>query len=566
MTFRTSPPTAAPRPRTGTAIAPTCLLSCLLPSLLALSLGCGGADATSSTGDAASGRAAEMAEPVAGTAHGKVRGAVEDGIYTFKGIRYGADTATTRFAAPAPPEPWEETADATRFGASCPQTPTGNPGGLFTSWRPDPTPPLSEDCLFLNVWTPGLDDGGARPVMVWLHGGGFASGNGASRAYDGVRLAKRGDVVVVTINHRLNVFGYLALGHHGESFADSPVAGVLDMIQALEWVQANIRAFGGDPDNVMIFGESGGGAKVSTLLATDAAGSLFHRAAMQSGVLVRFPGEQSVRDAADALVANLGLTAENIDQIRTLPTEAIREAAAGTGAGGAPSIDGRLLTRHPFDTDAAPHGRDVPVILGTTRTENSLFMGARDPEVFDLDWAGLEQRLADEFPDRDAAAIVAGYRQLAPEAEPVDVYFEATTDARWLAGHVLVAARKARQGGAPAYLYLFDWDTPVDGGRWRSPHALEIGFVFDNVAYSESMSGVGEEQQRVADVMADTWIAFARNGSPDNPGIPEWPAYDLERRAVMVLDESPEVVDDARAAQRALVGDVDTYLSRYQRD
>ena len=475
--------TGAPATRRCAAVVLASLLTLLVLS------GCGRTEATDP------GAAEPISDPVATTQYGKVQGTVEDGVLTFKGVRYGADTSTTRFAAPAAPAPWPEIQSAAQFGSSCPQTPTGNPGGLFTSWRPEPAPPLSEDCLFLNVWTPALDDGGNRPVMVWFHGGGFSSGSGSSRAYDGVRLANRGDVVVVTVNHRLNLFGYLALGHYGDGFEDSSVAGVLDMIAALEWVQANIANFGGDPGTVMIFGESGGGAKVSTLMATDAAGRLFHRAVVQSGVLLRFPAEEDAQNAADQLVENLGLTKETIDEIKSLPVDTLREAVAGTGAGSAPSIDGRLLTHHPFDPEASPHGRDVPLMLGSNRTESSLFVGARSPEVFDLTWDALRERMAAEFPDHDVDAAIAGYRELEPDATPADVYFEATTDSRYLIAHVVQAERKTQQGGAPAWLYLFDWDTPIDGGKWRSPHALEIGFVFDNVAYSESMSGVGDEQQ-----------------------------------------------------------------------
>jgi para-nitrobenzyl esterase len=509
--------------------------------------------------------AAAPSGAVAETGYGRVEGRLEDGVFVFKGIRYGADTSSTRFAAPAAPAPWEDVRPALDYGASCPQTPTGNPGGLFTSWRPVPEPPMGEDCLFLNVWTPALADGGKRPVMVWLHGGGFTTGSGSSTAYEGTRLARRGDVVVVTLNHRLNVFGYLALGHYGEGFEDSSVAGVLDMVQALEWVRDNIEGFGGDPDTVTIFGESGGGAKVSTLMTTPRATGLFHRAVVQSGAMLRFPEQAAARAAADRVVANLGLSAETIGQVRSLPVETIREALTDTGAATAPSVDGRTLTRHPFEPDAAPAGRDVPLMLGTNRTESSLFLGAADPAVFDLSWAGLEGAMAAAYPDRNVAGIIAGYRELTPQATPSDVYFEATTDARWLAGHVQQAQRKTEQGGAPAYLYLFDWDTPVDGGKWRSPHALEIGFVFDNVANSETMSGVGEAQQRVADIMADTWIAFARTGDPNNPRIPHWPPYDLEQRPVMVLDESPEVVNDARGAQRALFDDGASYGDRYAR-
>jgi para-nitrobenzyl esterase len=316
---------------------------------------------------------------------------------------------------------------------------------------------------------------------------------------------------------------------------------------------------------VTIFGESGGGAKVSTLMATEAARGLFHRAIVESGAMIRFPEAAVAQAAADKVVENLGLTKDTVGELKTLPAEAIREAYAGTGAATAPTIDGRTLTRHPFQPDAAPPGLDVPLMLGTNRTENSLFIGARRPEIFDLTWEDLTESLQRAYPDADVEAIVAGYRSLQPESDPADIFFEATTDARWLAGHVTQAERKTEQGGAPAWLYLFNWDTPVDGGKWRSPHALEIGFVFDNVAYSESMSGVGEAQQHVADIMADTWIAFARTGNPNNPKLPEWLPYDLTSRPVMVLDETPEVVNDARGAQRALFDDGDAYGNRYQR-
>lgn len=508
---------------------------------------------------------AKVTHPITMTQYGEIEGAVNDGVLTFKGIRYGADTVTTRFSAPAKPAPWRDPQPATAFGATCPQTPSNNPVGLFSSWAPQPSPPMGEDCLFLNVWTPALADGGKRPVMVWFHGGGFSTGSGSSSAYEGVRLAKRGDVVVVTVNHRLNVLGYLALGQYGAGFEDSAAAGVLDMVLALEWVRDNIHSFGGDPNTVMIFGESGGGAKVSTLMATAAAEGLFHRAAVQSGALIRFPDRAFAQTAAEQVVANLDLTRETIDQIKELPVATLLAALKDTGAASAPTIDGRTLTRHPFEPDAAPSGSAVPLMLGTNRTENSLFAGVANPNVFNLTWEGLSEVMQRTYPDKDVEIIIAGYRALQPDSAPTDIYLEATTDARWLSGHVLQAERKVQQGGAPTYLYLFNWDTPVDGGKWRSPHALEIGFVFDNVANSESMSGVGEAQQRVADIMADTWIAFARTGQPDNPQIPAWPAYNLQTRPVMVLNEVPELVNDARAAQRALIDDSASYGNRYQR-
>jgi para-nitrobenzyl esterase len=253
------------------------------------------------------------------------------------------------------------------------------------------------------------------------------------------------------------------------------------------------------------------------------------------------------------VVATPGLTRETIDEIRTLPAETIQEALAGTGAATAPSIDGRTLTRHPFHPDAAPAGRDVPLMLGTNRTESSLFLGAANPALFELSWEGLATAMEEAFPGRDVEAVIAGYRELEPESDPADILFEATTDSRFLAGHILQAERKVAQGGAPVYLYLFDWDTPVDGGKWRSPHALEIGFVFDNVALSESMSGIGEEQQRVADVMADTWIAFARTGNPNIPQLPAWPAYSVPTRDTLLFNDEIRVERDPdRVAREAM--------------
>ncbi len=518
---------------------------------------------SNTTAPAAEAETAEMSSaPVAQTEYGAVEGLVEDDVLVFKGVRYGADTQTTRFEAPAEPASWKGVQDAKNYGNTCLQTLTGNPGGLFTSWAPDPEPPLSEDCLFLNVWTPSLE-GNDRPVMVWLHGGGFSTGSGTSNVYDGARLAARGDVVVVTINHRLNVLGYLALGHYGEGFENSASAGVLDMVLALEWVRDNIENFGGDPDNVMIFGESGGGSKVSTLMAIDEADGLFHRAVIQSGALLRFLDQDFAQAESDKVVEKLGLTAETIDEIKTMPIEEIRAAARGTRAALAPSIDGNVLTDHPFVPEAAAPGADVPLMLGWNRTENTLFAAIFNQAAFELTEEQLIPALQRAMPDRDAEAVVALYREADPELGPVELFFEATTDERYLSSHTAAAEAKFAQAAAPTYLYLFNWETPVQGGKYLVPHALEIGFVFDNVAKSESMSGIGEEQQAVADIMADTWIAFARNGDPNNEHLPTWPAYDMDSRAIMVLDESPEMIEDARGAQREFF-DMDWEVSRYQ--
>ena len=496
---------------------------------------------------------------IAATAYGRVRGAVEDGILVFKGIRYGADTATTRFQPPVPPSPWSDVEDALNYGNSARQVPLGSGGGLFTSWRTNPAPALSEDCLFLNVWTPALDDGGKRPVMVWLHGGGFTSGSGSSNAYDGVRLANRGDVVVVTVNHRLNIFAHLYLAEFGEQFADSGNVGILDLIQSLEWVRDNISAFGGDPNNVLIFGESGGGAKVSVLMAMDAAQGLFHRAVVQSGPRLTNTEAQLAATGTQVLVEHLGLDEATIEQITTMSPERIEQAAREVAQSGGnatwtgPVFDGSNFKRQPFDPDAPPQSSEVPLLIGTTRTEMSLLAGARRPELFELTWESLPAAFTAS--DLDAEPVITGYRTLNPEIDAPELYFTAMTDRGFLRRSIELADRKAEQGGAPVYFYLFNWNTPVDGGRWKAPHALEIGFVFDNVAKSVSMSGAGEQQQGIADMMSESWIAFARTGDPNNAHVPRWGAYDVADRAMMVIDNTSELINHPRAEQLALLND-----------
>jgi para-nitrobenzyl esterase len=500
-----------------------------------------------------------MAEaPIATTKSGKIRGAVENGINVFKGVRYGTDTATTRFAAPKPPAPWSDVKDALHYGESTLQAEGGDGGGLFKSWRPSPPLPMSEDCLFLNVWTPALRDGKKRPIMVWLHGGGFATGSGSSYAYDGVRLATRGDVVVISINHRLNTFGYLYLAEYGADFADSGNAGSLDMILALEWVRDHAAEFGGDAGNVLIFGESGGGSKVSVLMAMDKAKGLFHRGVVQSGPMLQANMPEVSAKGAEAVVAELGLTRDTIDQIKTMSAERIQKAvrnatrAGARGIGAGPVLDGHSLKRHPFTPDAPAQSASVPLLIGTCRTETSLLTGGAQPDLWNLTWDTLAEKLQPQLPGLNAERIVSEYRKLHPQRSAPDAYFTITTDRGFYRSSVAEADRKADQGGAPVYFYLLEWDTPVNGGKWFAPHALDIGFVFDNVAKSESMSGIGPEQQRIADMMSESWLAFARSGDPNNAAVPHWPAYDSKKRATMIFAATPKVVNDPRAAERAL--------------
>ena len=500
---------------------------------------------------------ANSVEPIAQTQHGPVRGFIDDRVSTFKGIRYGADTASTRFAPPNVPVQWEAPADALTFGPACPQATRGRLS-LFDSWLPEPDPGMSEDCLFLNVWTPALDEG-KRPVMVWLHGGGFTSGSGSSNVYDGVRLVNRGDIVVVSVNHRLNVFGYTHLDPYGEQFAGSGNAGMLDLVSALNWVKDNIGGFGGDPDNVLIFGESGGGWKVTTLMAMDAAAGLFHRAVAQSGPALTLMEANTAAQQSAGLIAELGLEADKIDAILQMSTEDIsaaaqRMAAGGLRVGSRPVIDGIYNSRHPFTPVAPSQSADVPLLIGSTQTEMSLLIGAGQPGLFELTWDTLPGALAQAIPGVRAEEVILGYRQLHPDIDPPNLFFEAATDNSVFGrGSFTLADRKAEQAGAPVYQYYMTWRSPVEGGKWGATHALDLGFVFDNVAKSESMSGVGEQQQALADVMSEAWLAFARSGDPNHDGLPDWPEYDTVNRATMVFDNESRVVDNPRGRERAIL-------------
>ena len=477
--------------------------------------------------------------PVAKTKYGAVRGLTAGQIKVFKGVPYGADTATTRFMLPAPPKPWAGERDAVKYAARAPQVDGDAREGtnLFKSWViPQQT---SEDCLYLNIWTPGLRDGKQRPVMFWIHGGGFASGSGASNGTDGTRLAQRGDVVVVTVNHRLNIFGHLYLGALSAEYADSGNVGQHDLIAALRWVRDNIEEFGGDPDNVLVFGESGGGAKICALMAMPSAQGLFHRAVVESGPMVwGVPVERATQSARLALAA-MQIAPNKLGPLQTSTTEQLLKAYGKLAAEGAtrslaPVVDGRGLPQHPFEPAAAVSAK-VPLLIGFNRTETTFVLSGTDN--FNLDWRGLPERLKPHVGDADLQEVITRYRNIMPKASASDLFFEITTQIMMTRNAVLVADRKAAQKAAPVWMYEVSWATPVDGGKWRSPHMLEIGLVFDNVAKSESLYGPATAAaQRMADLMSESWIAFARSGNPAIGTLPAWPAYDAARRAVMRFD------------------------------
>ncbi|HVN01452.1 MAG TPA: carboxylesterase/lipase family protein [Caulobacteraceae bacterium] len=502
-------------------------------------------------------RELERTEIVA-TTNGPVRGYREGRLQIFKGLRYAAPPlGALRFAPPQKPAPWTEPADALALAAPAIQVgvpPGGTTGGKSAGDPPAPGQPgTDEDCLFINVWTQGLT--GKRPVMVWLHGGGFANGSGGAAMYDGEALALRGDVVTVTVNHRLNVFGYLNLADLG-GHASSGEAGMLDIVLVLEWVKDNIAAFGGDPGNVTIFGESGGGMKVSLLLAMPSAQGLFHRAIIQSGPGLRAVSKAAASKNAQALFEALGLKAGEIEKLQALPTEAIQDAAAKVAggnvlAGFSPCVDGIALPRDPFTPDAPAMSKDVPILIGTNKDEATLFMFA-DPKFGNYTEEEMQTRLKQAAGDK-APELLAALREAFPDYSPSHLASAAQTAVGMWGGSITLAERKAAQGAAPAYMYLLAWETPVARGRLRSPHALEIPLVFDNVEKARNFMGRGDEPQVLAEQMSEAWLAFARTGNPATAALPDWPAYETGRRATMVFDLDSKLVEDPYPGVRKVV-------------
>lgn len=498
---------------------------------------------------------AEKRSPVVKTTNGKVRGYVDGEVSVFKGLRYGADTGgARRFMPPVRPEPWTDVKDALAYGPASMQTGKGEEGET-----------LSEDCLFLNVWTPakpgknGLADGGKRPVMVYIHGGAYNGGSGANPWYEGTRLARRGDVVVVTVNHRLNAFGYLYLARlfNDPSVADSGNAGQLDLVLALRWVRDNIAAFGGDPDRVMLFGQSGGGAKIATLMGMPAAKGLFHRAATMSGQQVTVGGPFNATRRAKAFLDQLGI--KDLAALRALPArdmlaglKAIDPIAASGGVYMGPVLDERSLTRHPFFPDAAPDGLLVPMMCGNTHDETKGFIGW-DAKAFPQTWDEVIARLPGQFNARidiDPETVVAFYRQTYPTYSPADVYFAASSAGRSWKAAIIQAEERAR-ANAPAYVYQVDWKSPIQGGIFGAPHTIDIGLVFGTLDAKGSIVGTGPESVAMSNTMSDAFIAFARTGDPNGGNLPRWEPYTLERRQTMVFDNTSRMEDDPRGAERA---------------
>lgn len=509
-----------------------------------------------------------MKDAIMETAYGKVRGTTEDGVYSFKGIPYGGPTdGPKRFMPPVPPEPWSGIRDATRYGQSCWQP-------SFGLIRPDihgggGIDAMGEDCLVLNVWTRGLNDNRKRPVMVWLHGGGFITGSGNELPYySGASLARTYDVVVVSVNHRLGVYGYLHLGELcGEKYASSGNAGILDLVAAFEWVRDNIATFGGDPGNVMIFGESGGGAKVSLLMAMPTAKGLFHRAVVQSGPGLRMLTLEEATRNARGFLELVRVNPERIDALHKFRTDVLNNAwleytKGGAIAGGeqtTPVVDGKIIPTHPFDPVAAPTASHVPLIIGSNKDEMTLFLSIdqRNGQSLEYDEETMRKTIMGRirrWVDRKAMTaklenLIATYRQTRPGATPNELLIAITSDQTRVSS-IRLAERKSAGGTAPVYMYLFTWESPVSRGRLKSAHTFEIPFVFNNVDPSIRLVGNAPERLTLAANMSKAWVAFTRSGNPNHEGTPHWPTYTTEKRATMIFDTECRVENDPQSKER----------------
>jgi para-nitrobenzyl esterase len=483
------------------------------------------------------------------TSRGLFDGKFTDDCFIFKGIKYGT---ASRFGAPVAFGNSAISYSAHEYGAA--------------SFQQSNEPNQSEDCLFLNIWTPALDNK-KRAVMFYIHGGAYSNGSGSDPMYDGAKLCNDYDVVVVTINHRLNAFGYLYLarlereltGNRG-SFAKSGNAGQLDLILALQWVRDNIGHFGGDTGRILAFGQSGGGAKIATLMATPTADGLFSRAATMSGQQVTASGGGNAHRRTLSMLAALGLgpNQRSLEVIKSAPPNEIIASLQATdpviGNGGlymGPVLDEMVLFRHPFYPDAAPQGCKIPMIIGNAKDETRFFLG-NDPANHSLSWQDLPSKLPSQYRvDIDPYLVIEKYREWYPNYSASQVFFAATTAGRSWRGAIIEAEERAR-ARADAWVYQFNWQSPKDDGKWGACHTIDIPMAFQNTAAANAMSGDGASARNMAKIFSQTLANFAKTGNPQTNSIPIWRKYNLARRHTMVFDTLSRLEDDPRGQERRL--------------
>jgi para-nitrobenzyl esterase len=485
------------------------------------------------------------------TANGKVRGLISGGVRQFKGVPYAASTAgANRFQRPQPVAPWAGVRDSFGYGPVSPQLPSDIGSDYSRLVQFDLNVGfggVGEDCLHLNIWTPGTAPGEKRAVLFCIHGGGFAQSSGNHPLYDGAKLAQFGDVVVVSVTHRLASLGYLNLADLDPTgpWAEAGVAGILDLVAALEWVRDNIGAFGGDPGRVMIFGQSGGGFKVSALLGMPAARGLFHRAAVQSGSLLRLLSREDSARVTQTFTEKLGLSKANLLDIQTLPWSSLLAAQTELGAHlFSPVLDDTHFPAQPFDPAAPLDSIDVPLIVSTTLDDAGLFFN-----TFALTDAGLEQLLGATYGDK-AASLLALYRAHFPAKSPYLLYSQIITDAGFRRFAHAQAERKAAQARAPVFMYLWEWASPTYDGKFGAVHAMDVAASLYNER-DVIMGGGSRAARAMCDALAGAWVSFAKTGDPGHALIPDWPRFDAVNRQTMIFGDPPRVVNDPYGEIRA---------------
>ncbi len=508
-------------------------------------------------------RTASVAAPTAKTRDGAISGTFEDHINIFRGVPYGADTAAVRFEAPLPPTPWTGVKICDAFTSRAPQLTAvrgpqtfaapglGSERAVPRAW---PEAGIeSEDCLHLNVFTPGLRDHRKRPVLVYFHGGAYNNGSVNSPLYDGKRLCRRGDVVVVTVNHRLNAFGFLYLSAlDPKQYPDSGNAGMLDLVLALEWVRDNIEEFGGDPSRVLIFGQSGGGAKCATLMAMPAAKGLFHRVMTMSGQQVKGAPIEIATKRTQTMLDKLGISHANLSDLKAVPWQQIQAAAASTSSDWLPVVDGVVLARDPFTPDAPPLSAEIPMILGNTHDETTVSWHGQ------LTWedapTALHNAVAIYLGPYSAEEVVVKFRSFYPDRTPIEIVTAAATAFRAWPGQVMEAERRADNPKSQprTWVYQMNWHRSAPGAR--AIHTIDIPFMFDNLDAAPGQIGSSPKElaaaQPLAATMSEMLIHHAATGNPNHPGLPSWPAYDLKNRSTMIWDNAPHIENDPRGEER----------------
>ncbi len=496
-----------------------------------------------------------MGDLIVETRYGKVQGYQQGAISVWKGIPFAQPpTGKLRFRAPQPPEPWTDLRQTTTFSPMAPQVPAMGASmvGALGAERAADQRPMSEDCLYLNIWSPGADQE-KRPVMVYIHGGAFTLGSASDPWYDGTSFAANHNLVVVSLNYLLGILGFVSLQDLvGAEAGYTANCALLDQIAALEWVHENITAFGGDPDQVTVMGESAGAMSIGALLGMPAAHGLFRRAILQSGAAGDLPTRPQAAQVARALLARLGLETSQLAALAEVPVEALLKIQPELGRefGGvraySPVIDGETLPQHPLAMIAQGSAAQVAILAGTNRDEWRLFaMLSGGPQV--------DAELLTQLFGEKAEQVLAAYTQARADQSEELAWVDLMSDLVFRVPAIRLAEGQVRQG-APVWMYRFDWESPAFGGVLGAAHAMDIPFVWNTLdaPLSRMFTGDSPDRQELADLMHAAWASFIRSGTPAAALLPAWPTYDLERRTTMIWSSDPHVVDDPQGQVRAL--------------